>query len=460
MSDTASAPSNGASSSRLYRAVWRWHFYAGVVVVPFLLMLAVTGMIMVWGNSVDTFLGPRHPVTPAASPAPIIAQAAAAEASIPGGKVTMFVQPATNTVASQFVVDAEDGAHVVAVDPDGARIVGSLLRDNTLFNWASSIHGTLLLGDLGDRLIEVAAGLGIVLVLSGLYMWWPRGKRRWAEALLPKLGSGRLLWKNLHQTTGVYFAIVLLFFLISGLAWTGIWGGQFVQAWSTFPAAKWDDVPLSDKTHASMNHEGMKEVPWALEETPLPESGSEAGVSGIAEGQPVNLESIVALGRALGFDGQFRVNLPADDTGVYTLSADSMDGDTSNPLGDRTVHIDQYTGKVLAEVGFADYSLAGKAMAVGIALHQGNIGWWNTLLNLAFCLAVALICISGVTMWWARRPKGQVGVPRYARTFRAPVAILLIGLVVCLAFPLTGIAVLAFAVVELLLPKSLKEAGA
>lgn len=99
--------------------------------------------------------------------------------------------------------------------------------------------------------------------------------------------------------------------------------------------------------------------------------------------------------------------------------------------------------------------------ALRTALHQGNIGWWNTLLNLAFCLAVVLICISGVTMWWARRPQGQVGVPRYARTFRAPVAILLIGgLVVCLAFPLTGIAVLAFALVELLLPKSLKEAGA
>ncbi|MGH8905718.1 MAG: hypothetical protein ACRD0K_04205 [Egibacteraceae bacterium] len=29
----------------LYRAVWRWHFYAAAFVIPVLVMLAVTGMI-------------------------------------------------------------------------------------------------------------------------------------------------------------------------------------------------------------------------------------------------------------------------------------------------------------------------------------------------------------------------------------------------------------------------------
>ena len=77
--------------------------------------------------------------------------------------------------------------------------------------------------------------------------------------------------------------------------------------------------------------------------------------------------------RSIGFDGQFRVNLPAGEDGVYTISADSMDGDTVTPTRDRTVHLDRYTGKVLADVGFEDYSLAAKAMAVGIALHQDGM---------------------------------------------------------------------------------------
>jgi len=31
------------SPNRLYFATWRWHFHAGLYVIPFLLMLAITG---------------------------------------------------------------------------------------------------------------------------------------------------------------------------------------------------------------------------------------------------------------------------------------------------------------------------------------------------------------------------------------------------------------------------------
>ena len=43
MSTSTAAQPEAAASSRLYRAVWRWHFYAGLYVIPFLMMLAVTG---------------------------------------------------------------------------------------------------------------------------------------------------------------------------------------------------------------------------------------------------------------------------------------------------------------------------------------------------------------------------------------------------------------------------------
>ena len=36
------------SSRRFYFTAWRWHFYAGLYVAPFLMMLAVTGLIMLW----------------------------------------------------------------------------------------------------------------------------------------------------------------------------------------------------------------------------------------------------------------------------------------------------------------------------------------------------------------------------------------------------------------------------
>jgi uncharacterized iron-regulated membrane protein len=460
MSRTDVKPAS-ATGGRLYRAVWRWHFYAGLFVAPFFLILACTGLVMVYGNSIETFLGPKYTVASGGDRASLVDQAAAAQASVPGSTVSMMVQPADSSRATMFVAgDAEGRSHVVSVDPNGPSVVGSVIKDDTWFYWASDIHGTLLIGDVGDRLLEVAAGLGIVMILTGLYLWWPRGERRLLRSFVPNLASrGRTLWKELHGSLGYTISIVLVFFLVSGLAWTGVWGGQYVQAWSTFPAEKWDNVPLSDQTHAAMNHGAANEVPWALEQTPLPLSGSPAGVTGLPEGTPVNLDTIAALARTIGFEGQFRINLPLDETGVYTISADSMDGDTTNPTGDRTVHIDQYSGRILAEVGFADYSIAGKAMAVGIALHQANMGWWNTLLNVLFCLAVIAMVVTGLVMWWVRRPSGRVGVPLYPKSYRTPIAIIAIALAVSIAFPLTGIGIVLFAVIDFLLPKRWKEVG-
>jgi uncharacterized iron-regulated membrane protein len=448
------------STSNLYRAVWRWHFYAGMLVLPFLLVLAVTGMIMLYGNSVETFLGPRYSIAPGGERAGFVDQANAAQKAVPDGTVKMLVVPAAPDVANVVVVTAGGKDHVVSLDPHGPAVLGSIIKDDTWFYWADKIHGTLLIGDVGDWIQEIAAGLGIVLVLTGVYLWWPRNRRDLRRALLPNLAArGRPLWRELHQTTGFFLAIVLIFFFVTGLAWTGVWGKKIVQAWSTFPAEKWDNVPLSNATHADMNHGAHKEVPWALEQTPLPASGSKASVDGVPTGVPVNLESIAALARRIGFDEQFRINVPVGKEGVYTISADSMDGDTANPMGDRTVHIDQYTGKMLAEVRFADYSPAGKAMAVGIALHQGNLGLWNTIVNLAFCLAVIFMAVSGAVMWWKRRPAGRIGVPAYPRNYRAPAAIVAIAGAVCVLLPLTGLAVIIFGLIDYLLPKRFKEVG-
>jgi uncharacterized iron-regulated membrane protein len=451
---------SGAPSTALYRAVWRWHFYAGLYVVPFLLILACTGLIMVYGNSVETFLGKKYYVAPGGDRISLVDQAAAAKAAIPGGEVSLFVSPRDDDRASIFLVNADDQAHVVSVDPHDGKMLGTIVKDDTWFYWAENIHGTLLIGDIGDRLQEIAAGLGVVLVVSGLYLWWPRNGRSLGRALIPDIyAHGRILWKNLHMTAGFYMSIVLLLFLVSGLSWSGVWGEKIFQAWSTFPAEKWDNVPLSDKKHKDMNHGASKEVPWALEQTSMPASGSEAGAAGIPEGTPVTLDSVAAFAKSIGFNEQFRVNLPGGDEGVYTISADSMDADTTSPTGDRTIHLDQYTGKILADVRYADYSLAGKAMAVGIALHEGTMGLWNTLLNTVFCLGVVFMCVSGVVMWWKRRPAGRIGVPLYPKDYRIPRGILGIAVAVSALFPLTGIGIVLFAIIDLLLPRRFKEAG-
>ncbi|GAA6181330.1 PepSY domain-containing protein [Shimia sp. NS0008-38b] len=439
-------------SQKLYFAAWRWHFYAGLYVVPFLIMLAVTGMMMMFLTQFDGRDGEKIAVTPAGTALTISDQAAAATSAVPG-EVVEYIGPKSDALATVFRVKTDTNQMMVAVDPYTGDVLDSWNRRAGLYDLADNIHGSLLLGDTGDRLIEIAAGLGLVLVLTGLYLWWPRGNA--AAAFVPNFAArGRALWKSLHAVVGFWMSAILVVFLISGLSWAGIWGGKFVQAWSTFPAEKWDNVPLSDDIHASMGHGNQNDVPWALEQTQMPASGSDSGVAGTAEGAPVDIDSLTALGRDLGLEGRFRVAYPGSETGVWTINRDSMSSDSTDPMGDVTIHVDQYTGKILADVRFADYSLAGKSMAVSIPFHMGLMGLWNLLLNTVFCLSVIFVCVSGVVMWIKRRPTNSLRLAAPPAPSEMPLwkGALLIAAVVSVAFPLVGItlvAVLAFDVLVL-----------
>ena len=452
-----------AESSRLYRAIWRWHFYAGIFVMPFLLVLATTGLLILWFTAVAPEYGDWKRIAPASSTFTVTAQTEAALKAYPGKKVGQYITPWGEGFPSLVRVDQEEGNRMIAVDPHTGNIVQDVPQAGTWNEFLTNIHGELLVGGNngpGDFVVEVAASLGVIMVVTGLYLWWPRNGGGFISALVPRLSlKGRPLWRSLHESLGASISIVLLFFLLSGLAWAGVWGGKFVQAWSTFPAEKWDAVPSSDQTHASMNHGALKQVPWTLEQTPLPASGSQAGISGMASGTPIDFENVVAFGRSIGFEGRFQIAAPGDDKGVWTLSQDSMSYDSTNPTADRTVHIDQYTGKILADVKFADYPFFGKVMAVGVALHEGQMGWWNVALNALFCISVILMSISGAVMWWKRKPVGSLGAPRYANGFRAPAAVLVIAAVLSILFPLGGIAVLLFAAIDFLLPRHLKESS-
>ena len=130
-----------------------------------------------------------------------------------------------------------------------------------------------------------------------------------------------------------------------------------------------------------------------------------------------------------------------------------MNTDSTDPMSDRTVHVDQYTGKILADVRYDDYSLAGKAMAVGIALHMGTLGLWSVLVNSVFCLAVLFLCLSSVVLWWKRRPAhaGRLAAPPMPTELPLWQGAVLVGLAVSMAFPMAGLALLVVLALDVLI---------
>lgn len=451
MTDTihgATAPAaDSATNARLYHFIaWRWHFYAGLYVAPFLALLAITGLAMLWISWAAGIGAERMVVTPQGTPLPASTLQAAAEATQPGAQAFQYIAPLADDRAAVIGVAIDGTKTGIALDPYTGEVIHSFAWRAGWYDWLGDLHGTLLIGNTGDWLIEIAASLGLIMVATGLYLHWPRhggGRGNWRGALVPQLTArGRSLWKSLHGVLGLWAAGLLVVFLISGLSWAGVWGSKFVQAWNSFPAEKWD-APLSDKTHASMNHGNAKEVPWTLELTPMPASGSLKGMTAI-DGAP-NLDSVVAFAQEMDFNRRFQVKFPGDETGVWTLSHDSMSNDGPDPAADRTIHFDRNTGHVLADIRYADYSVYAKAMAWGIAFHEGDLGLWNLALNTGFCLSILFLSVSGLVMWWQRRPAQSARLaapprPRDLPFWKGAAALVL---VLSVAFPLAGLAIVA-----------------
>jgi uncharacterized iron-regulated membrane protein len=123
---------------------------------------------------------------------------------------------------------------------------------------------------------------------------------------------------------------------------------------------------------------------------------------GSAEDFP-DLDWVVAYARANGFDN-FRVHIPTSTEAVWTIARSTLAKDDSNPFVDRMIHLDRYSGEVIQETRFSDYPAMGKFMAAGVPLHQGDVTVVNLIFNTIFCLAIILLCVAGVIMWWRRRP--------------------------------------------------------
>ncbi|MGF1753597.1 PepSY domain-containing protein [Vibrio makurazakiensis] len=406
----------------LYFLTWRWHFYAGLFVIPFMLMLCLTGLVMLFDDEIEMVRyqdilqveASNEKQTPSE-------QLQQVQAIYPNAVITQYIPAKTPTLANRYSVKRQDGSSVFAiVNPYTGEVLGEIDRSDSWYQLANDIHGTLLIGDWGDYLIEVAASLSVLLLVSGIYLWLPRDNASRAGFMKIRLGAGtRVVMRDLHANIGGTLSLVLLLFILSGLSWAGVWGSQFVQAWNSFPAQKWNDVPLSDQNHTSLNHGSEEEMPWNLEQTPLPKSHDHSAMGDMSvdlhhsqQRGTLSLNEVVKIAQDLGF-GQYKLNFPKSETGVFTVSANTMSGDITNPTQDRTTHIDQYSGQILADVTWQDYNLMAKAMAAGVALHQGDISVVNKILNTLFCIAFIAVAITGGVMWWMRRPSGQkkLGAP-------------------------------------------------
>jgi uncharacterized iron-regulated membrane protein len=250
------------------------------------------------------------------------------------------------------------------------------------------IHSLDQFGFLANCLIEIAAGWSVVLVATGVYLWWPRGRKGGVLSVRGR-PSRRVFWRDLHAVTGLFAGAFVVFLAATGMPWSAVWGQQ-VQRLTT--EAGWGRPPAPTVSPPHQAHGG--DLPWAVEAQPMPMSEG--------MGQPIGFTRAAVIGEAADLPRPFAINAPQGSEGVYALAyrPDRVQ-DT------RTLYLDQYDGRVLGDLGYRAYGPAAKAIEWGIAVHQGQqYGRANQLLMLAGVLGLLTLTVTAPVMWWKRRPRG------------------------------------------------------
>ncbi len=420
-----------ASRDAIDRAVWRWHFYAGLLCLPFLILLSATGALYLFKAEINaTVFAHRTTVVPTLQ-APLGADRLIFNAmqAVPEGDPLSYTAPAGPT-ASALVTLAEGGRKIlVYLDPYSGDVLDRVAADREFFGIVRGLHSLALLGTAANAVIEIVAGFAIILVVTGAYLWWPRAGQR--AVPLRETPRRRLWWRDLHAATGLFTGAGLLFLALTGLPWS-VWWGQELRAWSNRtglgqPSLLWQAKPVSALPMGAR----LEGVGWALETAPMPESVPAAAPS-------LGIDRAVATLRSLGLPDGFELALPVGEAGVFAASAYPRD-----VTGQRMVSLDRYTGRPIVDIHFADLGPVAQAIQVGIGIHKGEFwGRANQLAMLAFCLGTILLSVTAAAMWWKRRPKGRLGTPPWPRDRRvvATVTALMLGLGAL--FPLTGLAIL------------------
>ncbi|MGC4853762.1 PepSY-associated TM helix domain-containing protein [Micromonospora sp. DT4] len=428
----------------------RLHFYAGILVAPFLVVAALTGLAYTVTPQLDSALyGDQLTVgTRGDRTLPLADQIAAARSAHPAGSIAT-VQPGggdRTTRVAFSLPELGEKVHTVYVDPYTAEVRGQLTTwfgSTPATTWLDDLHRNLHLGVVGRHYSELAASWLWVLALGGLVLWWRRRSASRSAArhlFVPNLSTARGVrrTRGWHATTGVWLVVGLLFLSVTGLTWSRYAGTNF--------GAGLDAVDARSP-----------EISTSLTAAPTETGGGHHHGDAPADGvvDPTAFDRVLAAARAADLSGPVEMT-PAQEPGTAWVVTQL---DNTWPVAKDRVAVDPTAATITARSDFADWPLLAKLSGLGTQAHMGVLfGPVNQILLAALALGLLCVVVWGYRMWWQRRPtradrRAPVGTPpARGGVRRLPLWTVLLGVPVIVAaggaVPLFGLSLLTFGVVD------------
>lgn len=462
------APTSRSDSARraLRQLARRVHFYAGLLIGPFLLIAALSGFLYALSPTIENVV--YHDMTTASSPVqrvPLTEQVASAQHEFPALEVNSVIsgEPGQNSrvLFDDPSLPSESYTRVVFVDPGTGAIDGESVQYGSgqalpIRTWLSEVHRRLHLGEPGRIYSELAASWLAPITLFGLYMWWDLRKRQGKPLLRRrpdergKRPSTPSSIRAQHAIIGTWVAIGFLGLSATGLTWSTYAGDNF----STLRTALNWTTPTLDTSGANGDHADHGGSGTSMDHHMGPGDAAPMDHGAMRE---ATIDEVDSAATGAGLSAPIQLTPPAEPGGVWTAAETRR----SFTYGPDTVTVDAETGDVVDRLDFADYPVAAKLADWGIRAHMGFLfGIVNQLLLAAVAAALVVVVVRGYLMWWKRRPtQSGGGLPPMpeagalwllARSNPIVTALVVAAVAgVGFAVPLLGISLAAFILVDL-----------
>lgn len=260
----------------------------------------------------------------------------------------------------------------VFVNPYTGEITGTIHQDNSFFGIVLQLHRRLLLGETGEIITGTSALIFFFMIISGMILWWPKGKFNKQKFSLKRNASPKRLNYDLHSVLGFYASWILIFTVVTGLIWSFKWVENSMYA-----------LVGSKKEKKQYHSTYSDSTSFSLEKT----------ISFCRQEFPEHKEIFIAL--------------PEDSAGVYRFSLRNNHGHGFFK-DQHQLFFDQYSGNIIKKQLFEDSQKGDKLKALNYDIHTGKVfGLMGQFLVFFSALIAASLPITGLIMWRNKRRNHQ-----------------------------------------------------
>jgi uncharacterized iron-regulated membrane protein len=344
------------------------HRYVGLATAAFLVVSGLTGSILAFEGEYDRLMhSSLWRVEPEASRLneQDLFDRVEHEMTSPGSRETVEqIQIIGDRTAQVFSLT--DGRQVY-VNPYNGSILGTRERgpstSEKFFYSVRQLHVRLLAGNVGRWVVDIATGALLLLVPTGIYLWWKKKR----ASLNLKASWPQINW-DLHNVLGLYGFVVMLLLASTGL---------LIEF----------EAPLYWVSGSNPQH--VEAIPRST----VPEGA--AGTFRV----PNLDEFMLAAEKAVPGSQVNQIQLPMRPRSPVRLQTRRLGTDRHN-----TVFLDRYDGHVLRVDNANRQTSAFRAHSVNQAIHMGTLwGLPSRIMMSLSSLVVVVSVVTGFAIWWRKK---------------------------------------------------------